>query len=95
MVRTVKQEFRSACNGAEFPDYKSVMIDGIVIQNIIFLKLSRIIYKIVVYRIISNFDIRISNSIFKINRLPVSCSWIYFICHSHLASPPCKFLKIA
>ena len=76
MVRTIEKEFCTACNPAELSDPELIMIDWIVIQYIIPLKLCRIMYKIMIHRIISNLDIGVRNHIFQIDSLWISCPWM-------------------
>ena len=52
-------KFCSAGNGAEFANYKFIVINWIMIQYIIFFKISGIIDKIVIDCIVSNSDIGI------------------------------------
>ena len=69
MVGTVKKKLCPTGNGTEFSDNQAVLIDRIMIENIILLKLGRVIYKIIVYGIITNYNIRIIDNGIQINSL--------------------------
>ena len=64
MISTVKKKLYTTGNGAEFSNNEPVSIDGIVIQNIVFLKFSGGIDKIIIDSKISYLDIGIGDHIF-------------------------------
>ena len=68
MVGTVKKKLCPTGNGTEFSDNQAVLIDRIMIENIILLKLGRVIYKIIVYGIITNYNIRIIDNGIQIRK---------------------------
>jgi hypothetical protein len=57
MIGAGKQKMSAAGNGTKLPNHQPVMVDGIVIQHVIFLKIYRVIYKIVVNGVIANLNI--------------------------------------
>lgn len=65
----------------EFADYQAVLVDRIMIEDIILLKLSRVIYKVIVYGIITNYDIRIVDNGIQINSLIIVGTRICFRIH--------------
>ena len=52
-----KQELRPAGNGAEFPDLQPVAVDGVMIEHIVFLKISGVVHEVVVHRVIPYLNI--------------------------------------
>ena len=48
MVSTVKKKLCPTGNRTEFADYQAVLVNRIMIEDIILLKLSRVIYKVIV-----------------------------------------------
>lgn len=84
MISASKKEFCAAGNGAEFSDNKPVVIYGIMIKHIVFLKTNRVVFKIIVYCIISDLNIGLCYRGLKINRLFIAGAGIYFVfrnCH--------------
>ena len=65
MVGGIEQEFRPAGDGTIFADHQPVVVDWVLIQNILALKLPRV-GKIMVKRIITNADVGIRNDVFQI-----------------------------
>ena len=59
MIRTIEKKLSSTSYRTEFPYDQPVSIDRIMIQNIVLLKLNRIIYKIIVYGVVTNLYMRI------------------------------------
>lgn len=69
MICGVKEELRTAGNRAEFANFESIVIAfGIVVQNIVPLEIPGIIHKIVVHRVVADFNRWICNNILKIYR---------------------------
>ena len=64
MICTVKEKLCAAGNGTEFFYNKMIMVYGVMVQNIVFLKPNRVIDKIIVHRIISNHDGWVCNGVF-------------------------------
>lgn len=81
MVGTVKKKLYPTGNGTELSDNQAVLIDRIMIENIILLKLSRVIYKIIVYGIITNYNIRIVDNGIQIDSLIIIGTRICFRIH--------------
>ena len=59
MVGAGEQKLCAAGDGAKFSDHKFIVVDRIVVQHIVFLKLSRVVDKIVVDGKVSDADVRI------------------------------------
>ena len=81
MVCTVEQEFCSAGNRAKLTDYQFVLVDRVLIQNIIFLKILRVPDKIIIYCVIADYDTGIVNDIFQVNSFFVFLAGINFLWH--------------
>ena len=81
MVGTVKKKLCPTGNRTEFADYQAVLVDRIMIEDIILLKLSRIIYEVIVYSIITNYDIRIVDNGIQIDSLIIVGTRICFRIH--------------
>lgn len=81
MVGTVKKKLCSTSNRTEFADYQAVLVNRIMIEDIILLKLSRIIYKVIVNSVITNYDIRIVDNGIQINSLIIAGTRICFRIH--------------
>lgn len=79
MVGAVKKEAGTTGDGAELSDNQPVMIDWIMVQYIVLLKISGIICKIVIHGIISHDNTGISDYIFQINRFPILRAWVNFL----------------
>ena len=79
MICACEYKFCTTGNRAELSNHKSVMIDRVMIQHIILLKITRIVSKIVIHCIITNLNIGISNYIFQINCFGITCTGIYSI----------------
>ena len=47
------------------------MVNGIMIKNIILLKINRIVYKVVIHGVVAHDDAGISNDIFQIYSFPI------------------------
>ena len=85
MVGAGEQKLCAAGDGAKFSDHKFIVVERIVVQHIVFLKLSRVVDKIVVDGKISDADVRIVDDIFQINGVVVVCArinafWIHGFC---------------
>ena len=65
MICAVEQEFCPAGDGTEFSDPQPVSVDGVVVQHIVFLEISRIMDKIVVEGERSDFDHGIVHNVFQ------------------------------
>ena len=83
MIGAGEQKLCPAGDGAKFPDHKLVVVDGIVVQYIVLLKISGIIYKIVIHGIISHDNAGVSDYIFQINRFPILSAWVNFMFVHH------------
>lgn len=81
MVGTVKKKLCPTGNRTEFADYQAVLVDRIMIEDIILLKLSRVIYKVIVNGVITNYDIRIVDNGIQINSLIIAGTRICFRIH--------------
>lgn len=81
MVGTVKKKLCPTGNRTEFTDYQAVLVDRIMIEDIILLKLSRVIYKVIVYGVITNYDIRIVDNGIQIDSLIIVGTRICFRIH--------------
>ena len=64
MVGAVEKEFCSAGDGAEFSNDQFILVDGIVIQDIVFFELSWVSDKIVIDCIVAHDNIGIADDIF-------------------------------
>ena len=78
MVGTVKKKLCPTGNRTEFADYQAVLVNRIMIEDIILLKLSRIIYKVIVNSVITNYDIRIVDNGIQIDSLIINSTRICF-----------------
>ena len=86
-----EQKFCDSVDGAKFSDHKFIVVDRIVVQYIVFLKLSRVVDKIVVDGKISDADVRIVDDIFQINGVVVVCARINaFWIHGFLSFQSCE-----
>ena len=65
MIGTSKQKLCSAGDGTKFSDDKFVMVDRIVIQYIVLLKLLRIIDEVVIHGKVPDKDAGIFDDIFR------------------------------
>ena len=74
MIRTVENKGRATGYRTKFSNDQLVMIDGIVIQHIVLLKLARVIAKIVIDCIFSDSNSRSRNRCIQINRLIIIAS---------------------
>ena len=79
MIGAVEQKANSAGNGAELTDNQPFMVNGIMVENIIFLEIHRIIHKVVIYGVVAHGDAGIGNDIFQIYGFPVFCPGINFL----------------
>jgi len=68
MIGTVEQELCPAGNGAEFPDFQPISIDGILVEDIMLFKFSGVMDKVMVHGIIPHGNGRVRDGIFQINR---------------------------
>lgn len=59
MIGTVEQKFRTASNGTEFTNNQPLLMDGVMIQHIVFLEQQRVSYKIIINSIVTNLYSRI------------------------------------
>lgn len=80
MVCTIKQKLCTARNRAKFAYYKFIVVDRVMIQYIVFFKVLRVVYKIIIKRKISDFDIRVCYYIFQIYNLFVLTARIFLCC---------------
>ena len=78
MIGTVEQEFCPAGNGAEGADDQPVMIDRILIEHVVFLKIPRIMHKIVIHCVSPHRYGRGFDNTFQVNRLVIVRAGIYF-----------------
>ena len=67
MVGAGEQKLCPAGDGTKFPNDKSVMVDRIVVQYIVFLKLPWVIDEVVIHGEIPDKDVGIFDDIFQIN----------------------------
>ena len=79
MVGAGEQKLCPAGDGTKFPDDKFVMVDRIVVQYIVLLKLLRVIDKVVIHGKVPDKDIGIFDDIFQINGFMVIGARINFI----------------
>lgn len=66
-----KEKLCAAGNGAKFSNHQLVVIDRIVVEDIVFLKLPRVPDKVVVHGIFPHLDAGVSDHIFQVDRLSV------------------------
>ena len=71
MVGAVEQKTSATGNRTKFADNQLVMVNGIMIKNIILLKINRIVYKVVIHGVVPHDDAGISNDIFQIYSFPI------------------------
>lgn len=92
VIGAVEQEFSAAGDRTELADNEPFAMDRIVIQHVISLEIARIVYEIVVNRIVADLDRRIADYRIQINRLHVLAAGIYFCCHYSINMPmqPCS-----
>ena len=76
MIGTGKQKLCSAGDGTKFSDDKFVMVDRIVIQYIVLLKLPRVIDEVVIHGKVPDKNVGIFDDIFQINGFVVVCARI-------------------
>ena len=67
MVGTGEQKLCAAGDGTKFADYKPIMVDWIVVQYIVLLKLPWVIDKVVIHSKVPDKDVGIFDDIFQIN----------------------------
>ena len=79
MVGAIENKLCATGYRAEFTDNQTVMVYRIMIQHVILLKLTRVIYEVIVNGEISDLDIWARYDRFEIDGLSVACSGIYFI----------------
>ena len=72
MIGTVEQKFRTASNGTEFTNNQPLLMDGVMIQHIVFLEQQRVSYKIIINSIVTNLYSRILYNSIKIYGLLIS-----------------------
>ena len=84
MVGTGEQKLCAAGDGTKFADYKPIMVDWIVVQHIVPLKLPWVVDKVVVHGEVPDNDVGILHDAFQINRLMVVCARINFPLNSWL-----------
>ena len=68
MIGTVEQELCPAGNGAEFPNFQPIPIDGILVEDIMLFKFSGVMDKVMIHGIIPHGNGRVRDGIFQINR---------------------------
>ena len=89
VVRTVQQELSPAGNGTVLSDHQSVAVDGVVVENIVPLKLHWVPYEVVVDRIVPHGDVVAMDHRPQIDGLPVPGPGINcFSRNSHDLFPP-------
>lgn len=88
MICTVEKKLRAAGNGAEFSDDQPFVIDRIVVQHIVLLKIRRIFFKVIVDRIVADRNIRVGDYILQINCISVFLPRIDKS-HRHSVPPSC------
>ena len=66
MIGTVEQNLRTASNGTEFTNNQPLLMDGVMIQHIVFLEQQRVSYKIIINSIVTNLYSRILYNSIKI-----------------------------
>jgi len=75
MIAAIEQELGTRRDGTEFPDNQSVMVDGIMIQYVVFLKIEGIV-EIMIIGIIPDYNVRIAfDCFFQMAGLAVIGSW--------------------
>lgn len=79
MVGAGEQKLCAAGDGTKFADYKPIMVDWIVVQHIVPLKLPWVVDKVVVHGEVHDNDVGILHDAFQINRLMVVCARINFL----------------
>lgn len=79
MIGAVENKLGTAGYRAELTDYKPVIIYRIMVEHIVFLEVSRIIHKIIVYGEVSDLDCRARDNRFQIHCLIIIGTWINFI----------------
>jgi len=79
VVGTVENELCAAGYRAELADDEPVIVYRIMIKHIVFLKIARVVHKVIVNSEISDFDGRTGDNRFQIYRLIIIKTWIYFI----------------
>ena len=84
MIGTVEQKFRTASNGTEFTNNQPLLMDGVMIQHIVFLEQQRVSYKIILNSIVTNLYSRILYNSIKIYGLLISRTRIYFSHHNSI-----------
>ena len=67
MIGTSKQKLCSAGDGTKFSNDKFVMVDGIVVQHIVLLKLAWVMDEVVIHSKVPDKDVGIFDDIFQIN----------------------------
>ena len=82
MVRAGKNEFGAAGDGTELPDHQSIPVDGVVIENIVLLKIQRVVYKVVVHGVSAHRDAGGFDHGVQVNRLLVPCTRINLFCRN-------------
>ena len=65
-------EYGMPLDGTELADHQPVLVDGIVIQHIVFFKVNRVINKVVVYGIVPDNNTGSFHGMLEINCLTVS-----------------------
>ena len=79
MVGAGEQKLCAAGDGTKFSNHKFVMVDGIVVQHIVPLKLPWVVDKVVVHGEVPDNDVGILHDAFQINRFMVVCARINFL----------------
>ena len=79
MIRAVKYKFRPTSYRAELPNHQPVMINRILIQHIILLKLHRVIDKIIVHGILPHLNAGLRDNLPQINRFQIPRAGINLI----------------
>lgn len=84
MIGTVENKLYTTCYRTEFTYDKSFVVNRIMVEDVIMLKITRVGYKVVINSIIADLDRRILYDCIQIYRLQISCAWICFIHHDLL-----------
>ena len=84
MIGAVENKLRTAGYRAELTNNKPVIIYRIMIEHVVFLEVSRVIHKVIVYGEVSDLDCRARDNRFQIHCLIITGTRIYFIFVHHL-----------
>lgn len=79
MIGTVENKLCTTSYQAKLTDNKPVIIYRIMIEHVVFLKVSRIIHKVIVDGKVSDLDCRARDNRFQIYCLNITGAGIYFV----------------